>query len=132
MRLQDFLAQNTSSQSVPTGSNIFHAGGQAECAFYIESGQVEIFKTFDNGEEAGMAVLEDGQIFGEMALLRYDEYTLSARAKSDTVLRIITPELLQEQVKNTHPLIKAILDMLIDRMHGVNETLIDIDRSMRG
>ena len=127
MRLEDFLAENTEFKSFEKGSLVFSSGDQAEAAFYIIEGKVEVFQDLEEGD-AVMATLGPDEIFGEMALLRFDEYTLSARAMEDTKAFVITPDLLQEQIRQTHPLIKAILDMLLDRIHNVNEVLIDIDR----
>ncbi len=128
MRLEDFLSDNTQKKSFAKGESFFTQGDQAEAAYYIIQGNVEIFQTLD-GKESIMANLGPDEIFGEMALLRFDDYTLSARAAEDTEAYVITPEIMQAQIRDTHPLIKAILDMLLDRIHDVNEVLIDLDRA---
>jgi CRP/FNR family transcriptional regulator len=128
MRLEDFLSQNTQSRNFSKGDMVFAAGDQAEAAFCIESGRVEIFQ--GAGDDVSvLAVLGPGDIFGEMALLRFDEYTLSARATADTKAFVIAPELLQAQVRETPPLVRAILNALVDRIHGLNGLLIDIDKA---
>lgn len=127
MRLDEFLQKNAEKQTFRKDELIFEEGREADAAYYIISGEVEIFKGLP-GKEPIMAMLEPGEIFGEMALLRYDSYTLSARAASNLELYVITPEILQEQVRNTHPLIKAILDMLVERVNTVNEVLIDLEQ----
>ena len=126
MRLEEFLAENTETVSFPEGEVIFEHGDQAEAAYYIIKGKVEVYEKLGDGESI-MAQLGADEILGEMALLRFDEYTLSARALEDIEAYVITPEILQEQVRNTHPLIKAIMDMLMDRMHDTNKVLIDLD-----
>lgn len=130
MRLEDFLSGTAETKAFGVGENIFLKGDQAGAAYYVISGQVEIFQEV-GGERSVMASLGPGEIFGEMALLRFDEYTLSANAASDVETYVISPAMLQEQVRETHPLIRAILDMLIDRMHTVNEVLIDLDTANR-
>ena len=124
MRLQDFLSQTATKQSFFKGQSIFAKGAQAENAFFIIQGAVEI-----HDGKSVMAKLGEGEIFGEMALLRFDEYTLSARAAEDTDVYVIAPALLQEQIRSLHPLVKAILDTLVERIHGVNEVLIDLDKA---
>ena len=130
MRLEDFLSENTTLKTVAKDDLIFSEGAQAEAAYYVIEGRVDIFKESETGASV-MATLGAGDIFGEMALLRYDEYTLSARANEagDVKLYVITPEVLQGVIREAHPLVKAILDMLVERVHDVNEVLIDIDQA---
>ena len=127
MRLEEFLEQNTQKAHLSKGDVIFIQGDQAKSAYYVIRGKIEIFKTMD-GKESIVAHLEADEIFGEMSLLRFDEYTLSARALEDTDVYLITPEVLQAQIRETHPLIKAILDMLLDRINDTNKVLIDLDK----
>jgi CRP/FNR family cyclic AMP-dependent transcriptional regulator len=130
MRLDDFLNTNAAIKSFEKGQSVFAEGQEADAAYYIIEGQVEIFKD-DGGRLSGLAMLGPGEIFGEMALLRFDKYTLSAKATAALKVHVITPEILQAQIRETHPLIKAILDMLMDRIRDVNEVLIDHDRVNR-
>ncbi|MCK5285156.1 MAG: cyclic nucleotide-binding domain-containing protein [Alphaproteobacteria bacterium] len=127
MRLEEFLEQNTQKAHLSKGDVIFIQGDQAKSAYYVIRGKIEIFKTMD-GKESIVAHLGADEIFGEMSLLRFDEYTLSARALEDTDVYLITPEVLQAQIRETHPLIKAILDMLLDRINDTNKVLIDLDK----
>ncbi|MCC7305915.1 MAG: cyclic nucleotide-binding domain-containing protein [Alphaproteobacteria bacterium] len=128
MRLEDFLEKNTKIKTFEKGTPIFTEGKQADAAYYIIEGKVEIFQEV-NGQPSVIADLGPGEIFGEMAILRFDKYTLSARAAEATKVHVITPEILQKEINATHPLIRAILDMLVDRIHTVNEILIDFDRA---
>ncbi len=129
MRLEDYLEKSAARKNFRKGESVFEEGAQADAAYYIISGQVEIFKK--SGASGVVASLREGEIFGEMALLRFDRYTLSARAAEDTEVFVVTPAMLQEQVRATHPLIRAILGMLVERIHGVNEVLIDLDSTTR-
>lgn len=127
MRLEEFLETNTKIKTFAAGEDIFAEGEQAGAAYYIIEGRVEIYKG-PPGPESRMAELGPDEIFGEMALLRYDKYTLSARALEETKAYVILPEILHEQLRAAHPLVRALLDMLVERIHNVNEVLIDIDQ----
>lgn len=128
MRLEDFLDQHAEKRSFAAGHPLFVKGAQADAAYCIISGEVEITDG-PPGAGALLARLGPGEIFGEMALLRFDSYTLSARAATDVQVFVITPGLLHEQVRQLHPLIKTILDMLVERVHSVNQVLIDLDKA---
>ena len=127
MRLEEFLAENTQIKALSKDEIIFRQGAQADAAYCVAEGKVEIYQEAD-GRTSSLAVLEAGQIFGEMALLRFDRYTLSAKAVEPSKLYVITPDVLQRQIEKTPPLVKAIVDMLVQRIHDVNEVLIDHDR----
>jgi CRP-like cAMP-binding protein len=131
MRLEDFLSQSTAPKAFEKGHTIFTEGQQAEAAYYVLEGEVEILKE-DGARPSLIAKLGPGEIFGEMALLRFDQYTLSARAATAVKAYAISPALLQEQLHEAHPLIRALLDMLVERMQGANQVLIDLDRAGRG
>lgn len=126
MSFEDFLAANAESRAFSAGALIVAEGAQAEAAFVVREGHVTVFRTLPDGREAVVARLGPGAIFGEMALLRYDTYTLSVRAEVEAVLYVISPALLHEQIRQTPPLIRAILDMALDRINETNEALIDI------
>lgn len=130
MNLEEFLRQTSEVKTFVKGALLIQEGQQAEEAYYVIEGAVEIYKN-EGGAPVTVAKLGAGAIFGEMALLRFDRYTLSARAMMDVKTYVITPELLQEQIRKTHPLIKAILDSLMERVQESNQVLIDLDRGNR-
>ena len=130
MRLEDFLDQNLQTNSFPKGANIFTKGDQADSAYFIIEGRIEVFEEYNN-EETLIATLGPGDILGEMALLRFDEYTLSSRASEDTKVHVIKPGFLHKEIQKSSPIVKAILGILIDRLHEANETLINLDKTAR-
>ncbi|MCF8495576.1 MAG: cyclic nucleotide-binding domain-containing protein [Alphaproteobacteria bacterium] len=131
MRLEDFLETAAKKAVFARGQMILSAGAQATAAYLVIKGQIEIFKAMKD-REAVVATLGPGEILGEMALLRYDTYTLSARASADTAVYIITPEILHEQMRLAHPLLKLLISTLVERVHTMNELLIDLDSAGHG
>jgi CRP-like cAMP-binding protein len=71
------------------GSVIFHEGDISNVAYVIESGRVEIYRTLANGERTSLALLEAGQMFGEMGVLDAAPRSASARAVTDVVVRTV-------------------------------------------
>ena len=85
------------------GVEIFKPGDDADEAFLIDKGAVGIFKTVD-GEDVEIAVLSEGEIFGEMAILQNTTHTSKAMAKEKTNLVIINQSSLKDKVKEADPL----------------------------
>lgn len=127
MSLDAFLSAHAQVQVFEAGAPIVVEGAQAEAAYVLREGHAAVFRKRANGSEALLARLGPGDIVGEMALLRYDFYTLSVRAESPVVAYVIPPDLLHDQMRQTPPLVRAILDMLLDRVNETNEALIDIE-----
>lgn len=126
MNLETFLSGKVPLRSIRAGETVISEGAQADAAYLIREGTASVYHARKDGSEALLAHLGPEDLFGEMALLRYDRHTLSVRAESDLELYVIEAALLFGQLNQTPPLIRAILDALLDRVHETNEALIDI------
>ena len=56
------------SKLIPKDDSIFKEGQSGDCAYLIESGQVELYVT-SRDESTPLALLGPGEIFGEMSML---------------------------------------------------------------
>ncbi len=79
-------------QRFVTGEVIFCEGDESDVAYVILSGKVEIFRERAGHDRQQLAVLEMGQMFGEMGVMDHAPRSAGARALTDTVLRAITIE----------------------------------------
>jgi CRP-like cAMP-binding protein len=71
------------------GDVIFRQGYPGDNAYIILSGQVEIVDEIPGGPEFRIALLDAGQMFGELALLDDKPRSATARAVSDVTLQIV-------------------------------------------
>ena len=80
------VASTFDSEAFDDGETVF-AGGEAGDAFYvIARGVVEILRPGPDGGHHVVAVLEDGDFFGEMALLSSERRNASVRSRGVTTL----------------------------------------------
>lgn len=100
--------------------SIFKAGEEAQEAYLIEEGEVLIFKG-EEGDETEIARLQQGDIFGEMALIKKTAHKSNAKAIQRTVLVVINKDVLEEKMQATDPLIGALLHMFVNRLYKSNE-----------
>ena len=126
--IRDYLENSAKTRKFEAGEIIVRQGQLGDCAYAVKSGNVEVFRETAQGIFI-LATLGEGEIFGEMALLRFDTYTLSVRAHNDCELYILPPSLVNEQIKQTPPIIRQIMTALLDRMHDVNTALLDLDET---
>ncbi len=69
------------------GSIIFRQGYPSDMAYVIISGKVEIYREHLDGTVEHVAMLEEGQMFGELGVLDDAPRSASAKAATDVVLQ---------------------------------------------
>lgn len=109
---------------VPQDTLIMEEGAQGDSAYLIQSGAVEVF-TENDGREIKLARLGVGQIFGEMALIFEEQRTASVRTLEDCNLVVITRQSFQQKLSKTDPTIKAIVQMLTQRIISANNMVMN-------
>ncbi|MAI62167.1 MAG: hypothetical protein CBB87_06700 [Micavibrio sp. TMED27] len=105
------------------GQEILKHGQNASCAYMIKSGSVRVFVS-EGSREVELALLKEGQIFGETAILDGGVYGANISAVEDTELLVITPENLQDILEQSDPFIRELLKMMIERLKSTNEALL--------
>jgi CRP/FNR family cyclic AMP-dependent transcriptional regulator len=80
----EHLAASMRSRRFRRGEVIFHIGDPGDALFVIVSGEVKISLPSETGDEAILATLRDGDVFGELALLDGASRSASATALSAT------------------------------------------------
>lgn len=102
------------TQTFSTDTHIFSEGEKGTIAYVIESGLVEIYTT-KKDKHIVLGVLTPGQLFGEMALIDDETRTATAIAIKDTVLTVISREQLIERLKDTEPMLRMLIRVIISR-----------------
>ncbi len=114
------VAQLVHPMHVERDEQIFAAGDHADAAYVISRGKVNIVITSPDGKELILAVLGEGQIFGEMGLLE-------AAPRSAAVVAATSVELLSisradfERLLDRHPRIaRKLLTVISQRLRRAN------------
>ena len=115
---------------VPKGTVIIEEGEEGYCAYLIQSGAVQVYKKND-GQIQELARLEAGEICGEMAIIDDETTKRSAnvRTTSDCNLIIITRAAFKEKLENSDPTVKAVVEMLAERLNSITSALTDGHKS---
>jgi CRP/FNR family cyclic AMP-dependent transcriptional regulator len=80
--MDEFLSSAHKHQ-YPRGSTIIFAGEKSDSIFYITKGSVTVIIEDDNGREIIVAYLNEGDFFGEMAMLGEGTRTVWVKAKTE-------------------------------------------------
>ena len=75
-------------ESVEAGRVIFQQGEEGDCAYFIQSGEVNVIRQAD-GAQRVFATLSKGQYFGEIALISDAPRNATVRAVTPTRLAVL-------------------------------------------
>ncbi len=109
---------------VKSGGVIFHEGDAGKEMFIIQEGQVEILKSV-GGKDRQVAVLEEGDFFGETALLEEIPRTASARALTNCVLLRIDGSTFDHMARQNPEIPIRMLRKLSRRLRETAPHLLD-------
>jgi EAL domain-containing protein (putative c-di-GMP-specific phosphodiesterase class I)/CRP-like cAMP-binding protein len=98
----------------PAGTEIFRSGDLGNCAYIIDEGEGEIGIPL-NAHQTIHNRLGPGELFGEMALIDDHKRIGSARALSDTVMRVITSNQILDRLHHSDEVIAFILRITLMR-----------------
>jgi CRP/FNR family transcriptional regulator len=91
---------------------IFHVGDPGDALFVILAGEVKISLPSETGDEAILATLRPGEVFGELALLDGAPRSASASALSATETVMMPRDRFRELIASEAPVRDALLAAL--------------------
>jgi len=107
--------------TIKANTTIFTEGEPGDTAFLIIQGKVEIRKGTVSDYPKVVAVLEDGDIVGEMAL--FDDRPRMATAVAATNLEVIpiSRDDFKKRLKEMNPVMRRILMIMVSRVRGMTD-----------
>lgn len=107
-------------QVLVKGEVVFRNGDIGDCAYLIEYGRIEILIETEAGEKQ-LALFDQGELFGEIALIDKRPRTATARAIEKTALVPIPRHLVDNLLSKSDPILRHLLTVILERfrnMHG--------------
>ncbi len=121
------------------GDVIFKDGDDSQEFYFIQEGRVKIVKQIHGGGMKVLAVLEQGDVFGERALLSDEVRGASAIALSEVKLQVLSAEnfqgMLADNPKDAANFLLKVIEVVNERLAYVNSelvTLYDMTRILSG
>ena len=103
------------------GEVLFDEGDKGEVMYLIREGKIKITKSKGEDEKV-LAVLKDGDFFGEMAIIDGSPRSAGASAASPVSLLVIDKETFKSKVRE-NPLIEYVLETLSRRLRTTDEQI---------
>ena len=111
-----------SLRTYPRGTMVFSEYQSGAEMYVIQSGSVKITKVL-NGTEVTLAVLKQGEMFGEMALLENKPRSASAISHDACRLMVVNRENFDQMVATQPQMISRLTTMLADRLWSMYRQL---------
>jgi CRP/FNR family transcriptional regulator, cyclic AMP receptor protein len=118
------LVKHATPLEYPAGAFVCRQGEPAAHVFVLTKGEVAIVSPARSGAEQVLAIVGQGELWGELALLANGRRTAGARATSDTVAWAIARESFWAFLDETPSGSSALLRQVAERL-AAREALID-------
>lgn len=121
----DTIAAASKLRELRRGDVLFLEGDEPEDLYIVVDGRVAISTRSFDGRESVFALMEAGDLFGEMPLFRPDGRSAGARALEPCTV-VVVPYAPVRAMYEEHPaLLWRVVDMLTIRLKNVNVALAD-------
>lgn len=107
------------------GQVVFREGEPGDVVHLLRQGKVEIRVSDGNGGQRQLALLQPGDIFGEMALFDERGRMATAVAYSDCETIVVSKEEFLRRIEHTDPAIRHLILLLIHRLREADLKLAD-------
>lgn len=106
--------------SLAPGDVLFEQNEESDGLYIVITGIVRIYLTADDGREATISLLEDGEMIGEIALLDGLPRSAGAAALTETKLVFIPHRPFCELLDSSAQLSRQVMLMLCERLRAAN------------
>ncbi|MBN40212.1 MAG: Crp/Fnr family transcriptional regulator [Acidimicrobiaceae bacterium] len=119
------IVEQSSVQSLQRGDMLFSEGDAANDLYIVLEGRVAIANRSFDGRESVVALMESGDLFGEMPLFRPDGRSADARVLENSSV-VVIPYVPVKSIYREHPeMLWKIVDMLAERLKVMDVALAD-------
>lgn len=114
------LAAIAREVTLPASSVLFEQGEESDGLYIVASGIVRIYLTAEDGREATISLLEDGELIGEIALLDGLPRSAGAASLTDAKLMFIPHKPFCDLLDTSPKLSRQVTLMLCERLRAAN------------
>ena len=104
------------------GEVLFRQGDPSDCAWLVESGQVELVSV-QGRRTASHGVFGAGELIGELGLIDGTPRAATATARADAALLAIERDQFLERLQSGDPILRTLVDSLLQRIRALVASL---------
>lgn len=107
------------------GKDLFLEGEEAYTLYVVAEGRIAIVKSFVDRKDSMVALIEPGDLFGEMGLFQHQVRSATARAVEHSKLLEIPYPPIKRALESRPSLLWALVSLLAQRLRSTDEALAD-------
>jgi len=119
----DTILELMHEKTVVKGTMVFHQNDHGGGLYLLLAGSVKIWRTGRDGRDVTIAVLHEGNFFGEMSLIDEQPRSASASAMQTTRLLVLDREHFQRYVLSQAPIVAKMLRELSKRLRAADQSI---------
>jgi CRP/FNR family cyclic AMP-dependent transcriptional regulator len=119
------LADSSSRDSLHRGDIIFREGDAPDRLYVVIQGRIAISKRSIDGREAVVALMEPGDLFGDMGLFQPQGRSAEARALEPSAVLSVPFEPVRQIYEQRPELLWGVVVLLADRVRTMDDVLAD-------
>ncbi|QLG88405.1 Crp/Fnr family transcriptional regulator [Chitinibacter bivalviorum] len=119
------LAQHAQSRLVRAKQIVLAQGERSDEMYAVLHGRLKVMRSNTEGRELTLAILEAGEVFGELAMLDGGPRTATIEALEDCELLVLQRAMV-DQYLNAHPrVMRSMIQTLCERLRSADELVQD-------
>ncbi len=119
------IADHFEDKSYPVNSIIFEENQPRRHFFVVYSGEIELFKTGDNGQKHSLAIFGRSDFFGEGSLMDDSPHSTSARVKKEAQLLLLNRDVFSQNGDLAIKVFSNIARVISRRMRQANAHMLN-------
>jgi CRP/FNR family transcriptional regulator, cyclic AMP receptor protein len=120
----DIVAQRVRQRRYKEGDTIFHRNDPGVALYVICDGKVKIHNETPDGADCIIAILNDGEFFGELAVIDGEERSADATTLEPTELLMLTKDDLHDIIQRYPRISVHLLETLAGRLRRTTEAYL--------
>ncbi len=119
------LARHAGTRRLVRGDILFNEGEEPDALYVVLRGRMAIANKSFDGRESVVALMEPGDLFGEMGMLDGRPRSAEGRALEPSEVLVLQYEPVRDLLARHPELLWGVVRMLADRLRGMDEALAD-------
>lgn len=112
-------------RTLQRGDVLFREGDEADMLYIVVHGRIAIANKSIDGRESMVALMEHGDLFGEMPLFDHQNRSAEARALEPSEVVALPYQPLQDLYRGQPELLWKVVELLATRLRSMDEALAD-------
>lgn len=120
------ISSVTIEKTFRKGTIIFMAGDKGDAFYFVKSGKIKVFKTTADGRELIFTILNEGDVFAEVALFNDIEYPASTEVLEDARVGIIRNEDLENLIRKNSEIALHIIKVFSKKLYSSQQKVKEL------